>query len=230
MNESELLDEVRRLRAGGMSPREIARVLGVRAAVITPLVRRVAAEAAAIPVGARGLAGCWVSPGWSRELLVAPRDGWADLDLGPDGPAGIALLLVARTSLGDRVSVCGFLLDTFCLGVKNVIGPHEMRRRDLSIFARQYFMAFPAPPLSAPIELAQHLVLGSAAFAADLGFSAHPGFEAARGHLGALDGPSAITFSREGRPLYVPGPFDDPAAVMETLLATVGNDGFAVAA
>jgi len=194
------------------------------------MVRRVAAEVPAPQAGVGEVAGCWVSPGWSRELLVVPREGWDDIDLGPDGPAGITLVLVARAARHDRVTACGFLLDTFCLGVKNVIGPHEMRRRDLSIFARQYFMAFPAPPLSAPIELAQHLVLGSAAFAADLGFSAHPGFEAARGHLGALDGPSAITFSREGRPLYVPGPFDDPAAVMETLLATVGNDGFAVAA
>jgi hypothetical protein len=229
VTDRELLDEVRRLRAGGRSPREIARVLGVRPAVIAPLVRLAAVEPAARP-GAGELAGCWVSPGWSRELLVTRRDGWEDIDLGPDGPAGIALVLLARTTLGDRVSVCGFLLDTFCLGVKNVIGPEEMRRRDLSIFARDYFVAFPAPPLSAPIGLAQHLVFGSVAFAADLGFPAHPDFEAARGHLGVFDGSCAITFGREGRPLYAPGPFDDPIAVLETLLATVGDDGFAVAA
>jgi hypothetical protein len=41
---------------------------------------------------------------------------------------------------------------------------------------------------------------------------------------------AAITFGRDGRPLYVAGPYDDPIAVMETLQAAVGSDGFAVAA
>jgi len=230
VHDRELFEEVRRLRAGGSSPREIALILGVRPAVIAPMVRRVAAEAPAPSAGVGELAGCWVSPGWSRELLVVPREGWDDVDLGPDGPAGIALVLVARAGRHDRVTGCGFLLDTFCLGVKSVIGPEAMRRRDLSAFVRTYFVAFPAPGLPAPIGLAQHLVLGSVAFARTLGFSAPRDFAAARSHLGELDEACAITFGREGRPLYIAGPFDDPIAVLETLLATVGNDGFAVAA
>jgi hypothetical protein len=95
---------------------------------------------------------------------------------------------------------------------------------------RTYFRAFPSPALRAPIELARHLVLGAAEFASGLGFAPHPDFEAVREHLGELDEPCAITFGREGRPLYVPGPFDDPIAIMETLRATIGADGFAVAA
>jgi hypothetical protein len=163
-------------------------------------------------------------------LLVVPHEGWDDVDLGSDGPVGIALVLVARPARNDRVTVCGFLLDTFCLGVKSVIGPESMRQRDLWAFVRAYFVAFPASGLPAPIGLAQHLVLGSVAFARTLGFSTPRDFAAARSHLGELDEPCAITFGREGRPLYVAGPFDDPIAVLETLLTTVGNDGFAVAA
>jgi hypothetical protein len=93
-----------------------------------------------------------------------------------------------------------------------------------------YFVAFPAPPLRAPIELARHLVLGAAEFAAGLGIAPHPDFEAVREHLGDLEEPCAITFGREGRPLYVQGPHDDPIAIVETLLATIGRDGFSVAA
>ncbi|MGH2919748.1 MAG: hypothetical protein ACRDLS_14295 [Solirubrobacteraceae bacterium] len=128
------------------------------------------------------------------------------------------------------MSVCGYLVDTFCLGVKNVIGPEQMRRRELPAFVRTYHMAFPAPGLRVPIDLAQHLVLGAVAFASGLGFAPHPEFAGARGHLGELREPCAITFGQAGRPLFVAGPHDDPIAVMETLRATVGRDGFSVAA
>jgi hypothetical protein len=55
-------------------------------------------------------------------------------------------------------------------------------------------------------------------------------FEAARGQLGQLDEPCAITFGREGRPLYVQRPCDDAVAILRTLQETIGGDGFAVAA
>ena len=230
MSEPELLDEVRRLRATGASPKEIARALGVRPAAVAPLVRRVAAETPVPPPERGEVVGCWVSPAWSRELLVEGRHGWDDVDLGPEGPAGIALVLVARAARGDEVSVAGFLVDTFCLGVKGTIGPQRMRRRDLPAFVRTYFRAFPSPPLRAPLDLAQHLVLGAVAFAAGLGLDPHPDFAAVREHLGELREPCAIRFGRHGRPLYVSGPFDDPPAIMRTLEASVGSAGFSIAA
>ncbi len=229
MTDRDLLDNVRRLRSEGWSPKAIARALGVRPAEIAPLVRQTAAEAAT-PAEIHELAGCWISPAWSRDLLVERREGWDDVDLGPDGPAGIALVLVARAVAHGRVSACGYLVDTFCLGVKNTIGPTRMARAELAGFVRTYFIAFPAPPLTAPIDLAQHVVHGAVAFAGHLGFAPHPDFRTAREHLGELSEPCAIRFGQRGRPLYVAGPRDDPLAVMETLLASVGSDGFAVAA
>lgn len=230
MSEEGLLERVRILRARGLSPKEIARTLGVRPAAIAPLVRRVAQEAPAAPAAAAPVVGSWISPGWSSGLIVERREGWDDVDLGPDGPHGVALALVARADRHDRVVVCGWLVDTFCLGVKNAIGPDVMRRRDLPAFVRTYFMAFPARALRAPIELAEELVLGGAEFAAALGFSPHPDFARTRAHLGELAGSRAITFGSEGRPLYVAGPYDDPIEVMRTLVSSVGSDGFAVAA
>jgi hypothetical protein len=105
-----------------------------------------------------------------------------------------------------------------------------MAERRLQGFTRAYFVALPAPPLRAPIELARHLVLGAAAFASGLGLSPHPDFEGARACLGELDEPCAITFGRGGRPLYVQGPYDDAVEIVRTLSTTIGTDGFAVAA
>jgi hypothetical protein len=142
MTDRELLDDVRCMRAEGTPPKAIARALGVRPAMIAPLVRQVAAERPEIPIERGALVACWISPAWSRELIVERRDGWDDVDLGPHGPAGIVLVLVARAGRGDRVSVCGYLVDTFCLGVKDVIGPELMRKRQLDSFARTYFVVF----------------------------------------------------------------------------------------
>src|SRR4051812_28413877 len=136
VTDRDLFDEVRRLRAAGASPKGIARALGVRPAQVAPLVRQLAAEAPAPPPEHGDLVGCWISPAWSRDLLVVPRDGWDDVDLGPDGPAGIGLVLVARAGHRDQVTVCGYLVDTFCQGVKNTLGPHRMRAREVPGFVR----------------------------------------------------------------------------------------------
>ena len=230
MTDRELLADVRRLRSAGATPKAIARTLGLAPAVVAPLVRRVAAETPKTPPEQGKLVGCWISPAWSRDLIITPREGWDDVDLGPDGPAGVALVLVARRGRDNEVVACGYLVDTFCLGVKNTLGPERMHSRDLPGFLSLYFAAFPARPLRAPLELAQHVVHGAVAFAAALGLDPHPDFANARGYLGELNEPCAITFGRRGRPLYVAGPHDDPLAILRTLEASVGGDGFAVAA
>jgi hypothetical protein len=230
VTDRELLDEVRRMRAAGTSPKAIARALGVRPSVVAPLVRRLAAETPVLPPEQGEVVGCWISPGWSRELLVERGEGWDDVDVGSEGPAGISLVLLARAGRRDQVIVCGYLVDTFCLGVKNAIGPERMRARDLQGFVRRYFRVFPGAPLPAPLDLAQQLVHGAVAFAARLGFDPHPDFAGVRGYLGELIEPCAITFGQRGRPLYVAGPHDDPIAVLNKLNTAVGSDGFAVAA
>ncbi len=59
-----------------------------------------------------------------------------------------------------------------------------------------------------------------------LGFEPHADFDAAADHLGRWTGPSAITFGRDGKPLYVEGPYDNTSAILKTLERTVGRDSF----
>jgi hypothetical protein len=124
------------------------------------------------------------------------------------------------------VSVCGYLVDVYCLGVKNAIGPEVMPERDLYTYRRWFFGAFPDEPLEAPIELAQHLVFGSVEYARSLGFDPHPDFEATASHLGSWTGPSTIEFGRDGKPYYVEGPYDNANRILETLSRTLGRDQF----
>jgi len=223
----QLLDSIRPLRAAGYTPKQIARTLNVRPAVVTPLVRRLAAdEVAAAPEPA--LVGCWVSPGWSRELILDDRPDWPDLPVGEDGPAGIACVAVARRPRPHRVSVCGYLVDSFCLGVKNALGPETMDEGDLPGFLRRYFAAFTdvGGAVAVPLEMARHLVWGAIDHARGLGFQPSPAFAATAGHLGEWTETSTISFGRNGRPFYAAGPHDDPRAIVRTLERTCGAGNY----
>lgn len=227
MLDDELLGRVRELRAAGQSPKQIARTLGVRPATVAPLLRTIAQQAkAAEPEPA--VVGCWVSPGWSKGLSVDGHKEWPDITGAVCGVSGIVCVAVARRHRPQRVSVCGYLVDVYCLGVKDALGPWVMNDRDLPGFLRKFFGGFEggAAPIVAPLDLARHLVWGAIDYARRLGFEPAPDFQPAAGHLGPWQETSDITFGRNGVPFYLQGPYDDPTRVVRTLNRSVGDGNF----
>ena len=221
----DLTSRVRALRERGRSPKEIASALRVRPAVVAALVRTLADQVAdAAPEPA--VVGCWVSPGWQAGLAIEARPDWPNGDDSENGPAGLVAVLVARAHHYGKVSVCGWLLDVYCLGVKDILGPRAIVGHELLGFVEGYFDGYATPPLPAPIELARHLVWGAVEFARGLGFEPAAGFDAAATHLGPLTEKGAIRFGRDGRPVYVQGPRDDVPSILRTLEAAVGEGNF----
>jgi hypothetical protein len=225
MGVTQLTEQVRALRAGGSSPKEIARALGARPAEVTAIVRALAAESAA---GEPAVVGTWISHGWSAGLTVDGEHDWPDVSRSDAEQRGMACVAVARRHRPQRVSVCGYLVDTYCLGVKNALGPRIMNDRELPAFLEMFFSAIQdgEPPLEVPVELGRHLVCGAVDYARGLGFEPHADYAATAGHLGSWTGPSAITFGQDGMPMYVSGPHDNPRAVLRTLTRTVGEGNF----
>jgi len=225
VDSDELMERVRALRGRGLSPKEIARALGVPPAAVAPLVRTIATEDQAV-AGEGEVVECWVSPGWSEGLTVKGHPEWPDVDATDSGASGLVSVLLTRTGRRDRVRVCGWLVDAYCLGVKNVVGPRVMDERRVSELRSSFFGAYRARPLEAPAELAQHLVFGAIAYARSLGFEPARGFQATAGHLGPWTGPSEIGFGRDGKPLFVQGPRDNAARILRTLERSVGPGNF----
>jgi hypothetical protein len=225
MDREELLRQVRALRAKGSTPKAIARALGVPPATVVPLVRAIAAQDHA-DTPDHELVECWVSPGWSDGLTVAGLPEWPDVDTPDAGASGLVGVLVARQERRSRVSVCGWLVDVYCLGVKDTIGPRVVHTDRLADLTRSYFAAYQARPLAVPLDLARHLVFGAVEYARKLGFEPVPGFAATVGHLGPWTGPSPIGFGRDGKPLFVQGPRDNAARILTTLERSVGRDNF----
>lgn len=211
--------QVRELRARGLAPKQIARTLGLRLSDVVTVLNESAASSSA---GDRqGSARCWVSGGWANEVRVHGHADWAGPEDDVASPGGLVCVLVARRHRYDKLSVCGYLVDVHCLGVKNVIGPDIMDEVELVAFRRHFFGAY-ADHRAAPFELARQLVLGAVDYARALGFEPHPDYAGAASHL---DGPLArcdIDFGRDGMPFYVEGPYDDADRIVQTLDASVG--------
>ena len=222
---NELMHNVRELRDQGLSPKEIARSLGMRPAAVSDLVRKLAAERDATNPDIDTI-DCLLNAGWSTGLSIQghpeSQDRGAD-----DGTGGLVTALVARKRRRRRgATVCVYLLDVYCLGIKNAMGPDNINDQALRRLTDNVFSGYHAPPIPAPIELVRDLVLGAAQYAHTLGFAPHPDFQQARAHLGPWTGPSAITFGRDGKPTYVSGPYDDPDHILRTLRRAVGRKGF----
>lgn len=225
MTGQETVERIRELRARGLSPKEIARNLGVRRAVVTEAVRALAAERDAISTEDEGF-DCLLNAGWSTGLNIDWRPEWHD-PATDESTGGLVTALVARRRRHRRgATVCVYLLDVYCLGVKNAMGPDAIDEQAVRRLTDRAFTGYETPPIPAPIELVRELVLGAADYARELGFAPHPDFERARPHLGRWSGPGAITFGCNGRPTYISGPYDDSDQIVRTLERAVGGKGF----
>lgn len=219
---------MRLLRDQGYTPKQVAGALGIGSAEATRLVRA-AATLAKAEAAEPALVGCWISPTWSTGLRVDGHPEWPQHEDASAGTDGLAAVLVARRHRYDNVTVCGYLADVYCLGVKNAIGPRfmdELGPRGLSEFRRDFFSGYHGDPLEVPIELAREVVFGSIAYARGLGFEPHPDFTATEAHLGPWTGPSTIGFGKHGKPCYISGPYDNPSPIIRTLERTVGTGNF----
>ncbi len=228
-DDEEVIKRVRTCRAEGASPKRIARALGLSPAAVAQILQSAQFEvdwaSPELSPGEKAVLGCWVSPGWSDGLGVPGHPEWLAGESRNPGSAGLAGVVVAREHRRGTVSVCSYLIDVYCLGVKDVIGPKIINDGlELLTLTRRFFSAFDAAPVPAPLELARHLVLGAVDYALDLGFQPHPDFASAAAHLGPWTGPSAITFGRDGKPFYVQGPNDNPAEVMRALQRSAGTE------
>lgn len=223
IDESVQSGRVRELREQGLAPKQIARTLGLRPSEVISVLNQSTSSGSL--ADEQALVRCWVGRGWANEVRVHGHDEWPGRGDDVESPGGLVCVLVARRHRHDKLSVCGYLVDVHCLGVKNTLGPDVMDEVDLIAFRRHFFGAY-SDHLPAPLELARQLVLGGVEYARSLGFDPHPDYADTAGHL---DGPLTrcdIEFGRSGMPFYVEGPYDDGHQIMQTLDASVGPGNY----
>ena len=142
---------------------------------------------------------------------------------------GIGNLFFSRPLPGGRVAVGCFLLDVFCLGVKNAF-MSIMARDEYARRRRGWSTAETLQPMSAACF--RKLVEGGVAYARDLGFSPHRDYAEASQVFGDVEStacPTRFEYGHEGKPFYVSGPHETARqvqAILEQLERRLGTGNF----
>lgn len=143
---------------------------------------------------------------------------------------GMANLLVSRTREDGDTDYAVFILDLYCLGVKDCFAETGVSKSALEEFIDTHLP--PATQERIHPACAKKLIEGAVTYAESLGFAPHRDFRKARKVLSGIDRsvcPREFTFGCDGRPRYIRGPDDSDERVdrIRTILtARFGEEGF----
>jgi hypothetical protein len=143
---------------------------------------------------------------------------------------GIGHVIVARKSSAGKLGTGFFLLDVFCLGVKDtfftVLSEDEFQAALQRVATKEKLV--PLQP-----ACTRNLIQGAVDYARNLGIAPNPDYKLTEKILLNLDGgeecSTSFQFGKDGQPLYVAGPNDSSAKqrqIMNLLTKKCGANGF----
>jgi hypothetical protein len=127
--------------------------------------------------------------------------------------SGIGTVVLARGSTRHSLTVGVFLVDTWCLGIKDTFF-RSVDGEDFEMMIEG--LDGTTPMASVDPSYARKLLLDAAAWAASIGFAPHRDFTAIErlfGDVRADACDATFQFGRGGKPLYVQGPRESPTQV-----------------
>lgn len=229
--------EIINLRALNLTPKQIARKLGIKVSLVNAAIQTQAQQTALDRLALGELDPvyqCLASESLIQLLPKNPPENSIKNLLtkiipvknNDDLERGLGLVVIARVARYNQITVCSYLLDIWCLGVKDVTPPRTVDRIKFKEVAQALFNLFPGVPQQVPLEVAQGMIFSAYEYAQSLGFEPHKDFEKSLRHIGQWDGIIRIECGRDGKPFYVNGPHDNPKKIMETLNKSRGEGNF----
>jgi hypothetical protein len=156
-----------------------------------------------------------------------PTEAWASSDL---FESGFGQVVVARFKASGEVEAGVFLVDIYCLGVKNAffsrLWPTDYEGRLLGSMDRAGGKTAIAP------ACARQLVEGAVAYARNLGIEPHRDYKQGARVFGGInpgDCPTEFVYGKDGKPLFISSPHDSPEfieRVLGMLTRRLGEGGF----
>jgi len=155
--------------------------------------------------------GCWTIEDWQE--------------------AGIAPVIIARKQDDEKVLYANYLVDLYCLGVKDVVVDEDVPQKRFERALQKMCME---APHEIPVDLAHEILYGALEYARNYGFEPHPDFTRLHADQ-VLDPPDAhprsykVEFGKDGKPLYISGPNESQyqsMQIVQTLERTAGEGNF----
>ena len=143
---------------------------------------------------------------------------------------GLSNVLVSRVLPSGNVAFVVFLLDVYCLGVKDVMFNIISRVRYDRMLNDRLFREY--DPVTLEPAAARKLIEGAVAFARAHGLPPHRDYPKAKLIFGDVDPNTCdeeFVYGKDGMPFFISGPNDGPARcrqIINTLAASCGPDGF----
>ena len=143
--------------------------------------------------------------------------------------SGLANVIITREQPDGRIVFGNFLVDIFCLGVKNCFVKANMTKSEYEAKFLAPTEEKMGPFVDCDVALAHAVVYGAVDYARSLGFEPHPDYAKCRSflepkeRLGSLP---YVEFGKDGKPFYISGPNDDAEYVLETLSQNVGEGNY----
>ncbi len=120
-----------------------------------------------------------------------------------------------------------FLIDRLCLGVKDVIVNCNFSEIQIEDLIKKISGQSELKEVS-PVYF-HNLVYAAVDYASELGFKQHKDFHLAEYILDPTlidDGIDEIEMGKEGKPVYISGPYDNVKKILNTLDHTVGEGNY----
>jgi len=142
---------------------------------------------------------------------------------------GMGHVLLSRLLPNNRVAAVLFLVDRYCLGVKDCFG-RLMVRAEYDAFCKDLDDRFEMEDHT-PADV-RKLVEGVVDSARDLGLEPHPDYHRVKAIFGDIDARESrieFEFGSEGKPLFINGPHDGPERcrrILSILEHRCGPDGY----
>jgi hypothetical protein len=142
---------------------------------------------------------------------------------------GMGTLVLTRGGTQDHLTLGSFLIDTFCLGIKDVMF-QPIEREAFEMYMER--MDAGSPMVSVDPSYARKLLRDLAAWSQSIGFAPHRDFAAVEpifGDVSADAGDAVFRFGCDGKPRYIPRPSDTPPLIQRRIAQLqkyLGEDGF----
>jgi hypothetical protein len=142
--------------------------------------------------------------------------------------SGMAMIVVARRHKTGNYTFGSFVVDTYCLGVKDTSQAFNRYPEEYQHFKDSIFERGGLTIVNIDYALAHNIIFGALNYAAKLGFAAEKDWKYGQMILEPINAVAKmpLEFGKDGKPFYVSGPYDKAQQIIDKLTKAIGEGNF----